>query len=62
MNLLDARAVCVLKGKPSDFAHFLNEINIFAILCQLHYFLVEHKTDLDQTERILVFLVYRLFD
>jgi hypothetical protein len=43
MNLLDAWAVCFLKGKPPEFARFFNEINIFAILCQLHYLLVEHK-------------------
>ena len=33
MNLLDAWAVCFLKGKPPEFVRFFNEINIFAILC-----------------------------
>jgi hypothetical protein len=40
MNLLDAWAECYLKGKPPEFARFFNEINIFAILCQLHSLLV----------------------
>jgi hypothetical protein len=33
-------AVCFLKGKPPEFVRFFNEINIFAILCPLHYLLV----------------------
>jgi hypothetical protein len=40
MNMLDIWAVCFLKGKPPEFVRFFNEINIFAILCQLHYHLV----------------------
>jgi hypothetical protein len=43
-NLLDEWAVCFLKGKPPEFVRFFDEINIFAILCQLHYLLVLHKT------------------
>jgi hypothetical protein len=44
INLLDKWAVCFLKGKPPEFVRFFNEIIIFAILCQLHYLLVEYKT------------------
>jgi hypothetical protein len=44
INLLNAWAVCFLKGKPPKCARFFNEFNIFAILCQLHYLLVKHKT------------------
>jgi hypothetical protein len=47
MNLLDARAVFFMKAKPVKFERFFNEIttgNIFAILCQLNYLLVWHKT------------------
>jgi hypothetical protein len=44
INLLDAWAECFLKGKPPEFARFFKEINIFAILCQLHYLIVYIKT------------------
>jgi hypothetical protein len=36
INLLDEWAVYFLKGKPPEIVRFFNEINIFAILCQLH--------------------------
>ena len=44
MNLLDACAVCFLKGKPPEFVDIFIENGIFAILCQLLAHVIWHKS------------------
>jgi hypothetical protein len=58
MNLLDAWAVCFLKGKPLEFAHFFNKIKIVNFITSPY----STKQFLDQTECILGFLMYQLFE
>jgi hypothetical protein len=58
INLLDTWALCFLKGKLPEFAHFFNEINVFAILCQLHYLLVLHRIFFRSSWCILGFVIY----
>jgi hypothetical protein len=62
MNLLDAWAICFLKGKPLKCARFFNEINILSILWQS--VISSYKTEqfLDQIECILGFLMYPSFE